>query len=327
MRRWLNFGAAGLAVSTAFGCGAGGGVEASSAEHLNPMVTLHQQGRSVFGVYAPPAESFQAGQEAASAEAVEPKTPTERAQEAMAYTEGDYLFVGSMEDGVESALPAFQQFVAALREAGATARDYPLVVKMQKISEDPAAVQHIGQQLNAGVSTIAFVHVESAQELRRGIQAMRFQADGGTRGDEVASAPAYWGVTEEQYREQADVWPLDPDGELIAWAIVESEEGLENVRDIAATPGLGVLFPGAGTLRRFFSTTGPDGERTLDEVAWENAIQTVLSACKEFDVACGYPANADDIEMRMEQGFSVFVVGWGDSGFETIDIGRSIADR
>ncbi len=26
---------------------------------------------------------------------------------------------------------------------------------------------------------------------------------------------------------------------------------------------------------------------------------------------CGYPANPNDIELRMEQGFSVFVVNWG----------------
>jgi hypothetical protein len=62
----------------------------------------------------------------------------------------------------------------------------------------------------------------------------------------------------------------------------------------------------------------------LDEEAWEQAIQKVLSACQEFDIACGYPANADDIEMRMEQGFSVFVMNWGERGFETIDVGRRV---
>ena len=36
---------------------------------------------------------------------------------------------------------------------------------------------------------------------------------------------------------------------------------------------------------------------------------------------CGYPANANDIEMRMKQGFSVFVMNWGDAGFKTIDMG------
>jgi 4-hydroxy-2-oxoheptanedioate aldolase len=120
---------------------------------------------------------------------------------------------------------------------------------------------------------------------------------------------------------------VNPEGELINWTIVESLEGLENVRDIAAVPGIGVLWPGAGTLRGIFSTTGPNGERVLDEEAWEAAIQKVLAACKEFDVACGFPANANDIEMRIEQGFTVFVMSWGDSGFTTIDIGRRASGR
>jgi hypothetical protein len=53
----------------------------------------------------------------------------------------------------------------------------------------------------------------------------------------------------------------------------------------------------------------------------------VLSACKEFNVACGFPANPNDIEMRMKQGFSVFVMGWGEPGFKAIEIGRKQSSR
>ena len=183
-------------------------------------------------------------------------------------------------------------------------------------------------QLDAGVSGIMFVEVESAEEAEMGLAAMRYASEGGTRPDEsVGSAPAYWGVDEDEYRTKADLWPLDPEGELISWVIVESHEGLANVREIAAVPGIGVLWPGAGTLRGLFSTTDAEGRRVLDEEAWEHSIQQVLSACKEFDVPCGFPANADDIEMRMEQGFSVFVMGWGERGFETVEMGRAMAGR
>ena len=91
--------------------------------------------------------------------------------------------------------------------------------------------------------------------------------------------------------------------------------------------GIGVLWPGAGTLRQVFSTTNAAGERVLDQAGWESAIQQVLAACKEFHVPCGYPANAGDIQMRMKQGFSVFVMNWGDAGFKTIELGRAAADR
>ena len=108
---------------------------------------------------------------------------------------------------------------------------------------------------------------------------------------------------------------------------MESKEGLAHVREIAAVKGIGVLFPGAGTLRQVFSTTDAAGKRTLDEAGWERAIQQVLAACKEFKVPCGYPATSADIEMRMKQGFSVFIINWGDAGFKTVDIGRKAAGR
>ena len=36
---------------------------------------------------------------------------------------------------------------------------------------------------------------------------------------------------------------------------------------------------------------------------------------------------ANDIELRMKQGFSVFVMNWGDAGFKTVEIGRKAAGR
>ena len=134
-------------------------------------------------------------------------------------------------------------------------------------------------------------------------------------------------MSEAEYRKKADVWPLNPEGELINWTIVESKKGLENLKEIAAVPGIGVLWPGAGTLRGLFSTVDSTGKRTLDEAAWENAIQSVLAACKANKIACGFPANANDIETRMKQGFNVFVMNWGDAGFKTVEAGRKIAGR
>jgi 4-hydroxy-2-oxoheptanedioate aldolase len=217
---------------------------------------------------------------------------------------------------------------------------HPLIIKTELIAPDPVkAVAHIGSQLNTGVSGLMFVGVESADEVRQGLAAMRFKSKGGTRSENVGTAPAYWGMTEQEYKAKADLWPLNPDGELVNWTIVESKEGLAHVREIAAVKGIGVLWPGAGTLRGVFTATKMDAGgkpvtdengrpvRVFDEAGWEAAIQQVLAACKEFKVACGYPATATDIEMRMKQGFSVFVMGWGDPGFKAIEIGRQLSGR
>ena len=100
------------------------------------------------------------------------------------------------------------------------------------------------------------------------------------------------------------------------------------MREIAAVKGVSAMFPGAGTLRGVFTTTGADGQRNFDQAGWENANQQVLSACKEFHVACAYPASATDVEMRLQQGFSVFVIQqWNDAGFKTVEVGRKAAGR
>jgi 2-keto-3-deoxy-L-rhamnonate aldolase RhmA len=312
-------------------------VHGQGQRRLNPMIELLSQKKPVFGLYAPSNRRGGGPGGAAAkpaADAPPPRTPAQLAADAMANTSTDFIFDGTMEGGMARALPAFTDFVKGMAASGAFHKSpmkqltHPLVVKMHEIAPDPkAAAVSIGQQLNLGVSGIMFVSVESADEAKAGIAAMRFTSKGGTRAEDVGQAPALWGLSEKEYREKADLWPLNPNGELINWTIVESKEGLAKVREIAAVPGVGVLWPGAGTLRGLFSTVQPDGTRKLDEAAWEAAIQQVLSACKEFKVACGYPASPADIEMRMKQGFSVFVMNWGDPGFKAIEIGRKAAGR
>jgi 4-hydroxy-2-oxoheptanedioate aldolase len=333
MRSGIVLAAAGV---MAFGAFAGVGAK---SKHLNPMIELHMQKKPIFGLYAPSnprGRGNRGGAAGATAPATPPpappvlKTPAELAKDALAYDKSDFVFDGTMEGGVDRGIPAFTELVNALEGAAPPAARWrhPLSVKTPEIAPDPAkAIDNISRQLNLGVSTIVFVGMESAGEVKQGLAAMRFKSKGGTRPNDVGSAPKYWGMTEKEYRNKADLWPLNPNGELTNWTIVESKAGLAKVREIAAVKGISVLFPGAGTLRGVFSTTGADGQRNFDAAGWEAAIQQVLAACKEFNVQCGYPATENDIEMRMKQGFSVFIMNWGDPGFRAIDIGRRVAGR
>ena len=305
--------------------------QAPKARH-NRVIALLEGKQPVFGHYAPSNRRFPGAPGAAPA--APPKSPAELAQEAAGYKLSDFVFDGSMEGDFDKAYPVFADFAKGLAGAGIIARQpslhltHPMIVKTPELRPDLAAAQvAIGKQLNLGVSGVMLVTVETAAEARAGIAAMRFKSKGGVRPDDVGGAPAVWGMSEAEYRRKADVWPLNPEGELINWTIVESKTGLANLKEIAAVPGIGVLWPGAGTLRGIFSTTGPDGKRVLDEAAWENAIQSVLAACKANNIACGFPANATDIETRMKQGFNVFVMNWGDAGFKTVEAGRKIAGR
>jgi len=294
-------------------------------QRLNPVIHLLEQRQPVMGLYAP--SNYRHG--LPSDVSLPKRSAAQLAHETVSYKFADFIFEGSMEYEFEQAFPTFAAYARALLDANPLNRlpephiDYPMVVKIHEIAPDPElAARRIGQQLDLGVSGVMFVNVESADEVRRGLAAMRYPSRGGTRANTVGMAPAYWGLTEAEYRNKADLWPLNPDGELISWVIVESHAGLKNVRAIAAVKGIGVLWPGAGTLRQVFSTQDAAGHVVVDEVAWEAAIQKVLAACKEFNVPCGIPSSPDQIERRMRQGFSVFLMNWGEAGFQTIDIGR-----
>jgi 4-hydroxy-2-oxoheptanedioate aldolase len=96
--------------------------------------------------------------------------------------------------------------------------------------------------------------------------------------------------------------------------IIEDRVGVANAKEIVSTPGVDIVFPGPGDLRRAY-----DG----DLVAVEKAIQTVLSACKEFQVVCGITAGPADIEKRLNEGFRVFIV----TDLDALPIGRRAASR
>jgi 2-keto-3-deoxy-L-rhamnonate aldolase RhmA len=298
---------------------------------LNPVIDLLAKQQPVFGLYAPANRRVRPGSPALPADSV--KSPADLAREALTQTKSDYIFDGTMEGNFDAGYANMTPFMKGLVEAGFRQTSpnrlrAPVFVKTPEVAPDVALAQdRIRKQLDLGVSGIVFVGVESAKELEAGFKAMRFAKHGGTRPDAAGDAPARWGMSDAEYHDRADLWPLNPKGELVNFVIVESKVGLANLREIAAVPGIGVLFPGAGTLRGVFSTTNAAGQRVLDEAAWEASIQQVLAACKEFKIACGYPAGAADIEMRMKQGFSVFVIGWGEPGFKAVDIGRAAAGR
>ena len=142
----ISFGIISIALIVASACTDTSDTSATQ-ERLNPMIGLHEQGQSQFGMYAP------ANRRGRGGAAGEQKTPTQLAQETLGFTESDYIFSGSMEGSVERGLPDWESYVAALMESGATIRTNPLVVKTPGIAEDrELATRNIGAQLNTGVS-------------------------------------------------------------------------------------------------------------------------------------------------------------------------------
>ncbi|MGH9660868.1 MAG: hypothetical protein ACRD96_20130, partial [Bryobacteraceae bacterium] len=189
--------------------------------HLNPVVDLLSQKKPVFGLYAPANRRPGRGG-AVPADAPPPKTPAELAKEALTNETADYLFDGTMEGNFDRGYGPFVDFMKGMVDGGTLKASagkqlhLPLFVKMHEIAPDPAlGARNIAKQLNLGVAGIVFVDVKSAAEVKTGLAAMRFTSKGGTRPDDVGAAPQVWGMSEAAYKEKADVWPLNPNGELV----------------------------------------------------------------------------------------------------------------
>ena len=92
--------------------------------------------------------------------------------------------------------------------------------------------------------------VQQAEEVVRTMRYMpqrdsRFPTPRGVRGT-AGNAPWFWGVSGAEYRRRADLWPLNPEGELLFWAMIETVEGVRNADAIAQVPGVGGFYLGAG---------------------------------------------------------------------------------
>ncbi|MFU8818033.1 MAG: aldolase/citrate lyase family protein [Pseudomonadales bacterium] len=110
--------------------------------------------------------------------------------------------------------------------------------------------------------------------------------------------------------ERADVWPLNPQGELLAVIQIESKLGVDNVEEIASVPGVGALFIGPSDLSISY---GVPGQRDHPEVA--AAMNRVLSVCKARNIPCGLTTSADNVADYLQQGYRFVTVGyWNDAG-------------
>ena len=197
--------------------------------------------------------------------------------------ETDFVFY-SLETGPFD-LPTMGVYMRAMVDAGGEDA-HPIVLRIPPIRDDrDLARERVGRGLDSWVDGIIFPHVETADEAAFAVSSM---------GD--------------------DLWPANPDGRLINIILIEDQVGVENAREIVSTPGVSVVIPGPGDLRRAYEG---------DDVAIEGAIQTVLAACKEFEVPCGITAGADDIAERLGQGFRLIIVNNDDA----LVVGKAVAGR
>ena len=216
-------------------------------------------------------------------------------------------------------------------EKGSLQPDVTPFVRIPPNARENAANQWIIKQtLDMGVFGLVLPHMNTVEEARAAVVASRYpQVPGvpdfepaGQRGWSPGPAVRYWGLSRPEYYDVADVWPLDPDGEILLLAIVEEAEGVRNVRDILReVKGIGAVWAGPGDMS---VSMGKRGNAADPEV--QEAVMRVLAACKEFNVPCATGATPDNVEQRIDQGFRIIFASPSRST-PTLDAGRKVASR
>jgi 4-hydroxy-2-oxoheptanedioate aldolase len=166
----------------------------------------------------------------------------------------------------------------------------------------------VKQALDIGLMGVIFNGIDNREQALLAVKNMRYPQQRnskypeppGLRGYAPGGAVWWWGISEAEYVGRADLWPLNPDGDLLAIMMIETSEGLKNADAIASVPGVGAIFVGAGAdLSQYLGVARNSAEL-------EQGFQTILKACLAHSVACGITAlNGSDIIKRLAEGWKM----------------------
>jgi 4-hydroxy-2-oxoheptanedioate aldolase len=189
----------------------------------------------------------------------------------------------------------------------------------------------VKQVLDMGAFGIMFPAIENKQQALEAVSSARYpQLKGskypnpvGRRGNGNMPAAWFWGLSRPEYSRRADVWPANPEGELLLFLQVETAEGVKNIEEILTVPGIGVLFVGPNDLS--WSLGVPQGSPEH-----ESAVQTVLKACMARNIPAAITVTEADVVRRLKEGFRIASLPSG--GLEapmdaTLKLARTVIQR
>ncbi len=169
----------------------------------------------------------------------------------------------------------------------------------------------IKQALDTGVYGLILPHLDTVEGAMSAVRAARYpQVPGvadfeprGERGWWQRIAPRYWGLSATEYYDAADIWPIDPDGNLLLMGIVEEPTGANNLPDILReVKGIGAIWAGPGDMSVAMGHRGNAGHPEVQEM-----LLRILGICQNAGVPCAVGCTAAEVPMRLEQGFSILI--------------------
>jgi 4-hydroxy-2-oxoheptanedioate aldolase len=183
--------------------------------------------------------------------------------------------------------------------------------------------------LATGVHGILLTHADTPGAVRAFVEAVRLPIhkqgldkgiNEGRRGVHgVPTAAQIWGISEDEYLDKADAWPLNPDGELLLGVKLEDKYALANAEENLKVPGIGFAEWGPGDMALSLGVRGPGAERDPRMVA---ARARVFAACKANGIFFLNSMNPGNVIEMIREGVMV-----GPASPEAAEIGRKYTKR
>ena len=186
------------------------------------------------------------------------------------------------------------------------------------------------QALAAGVHGLMLCHVETPGAVKAFVEGARYahqsigvgeQLGQGRRGSAGQDRAAeIWGIPTSDYLDRADVWPLNPNGELLLGIKIEDRRALDQASACAAVPGIALAEWGPGDMGMSFGYKEAHDPPYPPDM-WV-ARQRVKKACDDAGIAFLEVVTPDDVVDQLQDGVQICA-----ACEESARIGRAYTER
>ena len=225
------------------------------------------------------------------------------------------------------------QFLMNRGEIAKSGSIAPAIAPIVRIPPNGAEMnQHFSKQaLDLGAYGIVWPHVSTAEQAYNAVSCCRYPTmknhplhePFGQRGDGPTSAVRYWGMSQQEYYKKADVWPLNPEGEIFCMLMIEDLEGLHNLEEILKkVKGISAILIGEGDLSQELGYP-----RQYEHEVVLKHMADIVKIAKENNVVVGHPhVDAKNVERVLKEGYR-FLMPAAERTFNGLNKGRELAGR
>jgi 4-hydroxy-2-oxoheptanedioate aldolase len=238
-----------------------------------------------------------------------------------------------------------REFMRGLADGGPTPSGHrtPAIIvtlPLYALDEGTVLANHwmIQQALACGIHGLHICHARNAGAVRAFVRAARYEIHRQAVGQGIEEgirafgahefASKVWGVSPKEYYGLADVWPLNPRGEIMIGVKVEDHVGLPHTEEILRVPG--VIFGEWGPRDTSYANGYLDhafdyGRQPglVDPPPLRAAADRLIRACKAAKVFILDNVQPEDVVRQLDAGIMICAGGFK----EAADIGRAHTKR